>query len=416
MTDNRRVVITGIGVIAPSGIGKKEFWEGLKVGKNCVDKITFFDCSQFPSKVAAEIKNFNPKDFINGHEIHRMSRSSHLAITAALLAFKDAGFKTQSQVISEMGVIVGSGTTGLDYAEVDFRALEKWGVEKMRPFAGIAGFGGALSSEISRTLKTNNLSITISTGCTASTDAMGYALNMIRFGKADIIITGGADACITPGILGAFCQMGAVSTNRNDQPAKACRPFNRDRDGFVISEGSWIFIFEELTHAIERNAHIYAEAIGYGATCDAWHMSKPYASGDFFANAYRLVLKDAKVDRVDLISAYGNATPINDSYETMVIKKVFGEQAYKIPVVSIKSMLGHPLGASGAQELAGAILALEQGIIHPTINYDVPDPECDLDYVPNISRRGNINVVLCSSLAFGGKNSALIVRKYTGRQ
>ncbi len=408
----KRAVITGIGAVAPSGIGKEAYWNGLREGKNCVDWITLFDISTYPSKMAAEVRDFNPSDFISQYtEIKRMGRSSHLAIAAAILALSDS--KLNGNNCSNLSVIIGSATAGIEYIVPEVRALERGGLRKMRPYLGIAGFGGSISSEISRAIGAQASSHTISTGCTSSTDAMGYALRQIQHGYAEVIITGGADASVNDGILGSFCQMGAVST-RNHDHKRASRPFNKDRDGFVIAEGSWIFILEELDHAIKRKARIYGELIGYGSTCDAWHMAKPHPSGEHTARAIQLALEDADTqpNQVDIFEAYGNATPINDSYETAVVKSVFGKHAYKLVMPSTKSMLGHPIGAAGGQQVAAALLALNEGFIHPTINYEVPDPECDLDYVPNQGREGKFKVAVCNSLAFGAKNAAVIVKKY----
>lgn len=410
----RRAVITGFGAVAPNGVGKEAYWKGLREGKNCVDKISFFDCSDFPSKAAAEIRDFDPTQFVSEkNEIKRMGRSSHLGIAGAKLAILDANLRN-GNLDQEVGVILGSAVSGLEYVEIDFRSLEKGGVRRVRPYVGIAGFGGAISSEISRALGIRGPSVTISTGCTSSTDAMGYALEMIRNNKAQVLITGGADACVTSGILAAFCRMGAVST-WSEELHRASRPFNKDRDGFVISEGSWIFVLEELEHALKRKATIYGELAGYGATCDAWHMAKPHPSGEYTAHAIRLALEDASVlpGSVDLFEAYGNGTPVNDSYETGVVKKVFGDHAYKLLMPSIKSMMGHPLGASGAQQVGAVLMAFQDGIVHPTINYEVPDPECDLNYVPNKATQRNVDLAVCSSIAFGAKNAAIVVKKYT---
>lgn len=407
----RRVVITGIGAVAPNGIGKEAFWRGLRDGRNSVDKITFFDPSRYPSKMAAEIRDFKPEDFISETtEIKRMARSSHLAIAAAQLGVEDANLSTTNHS-TPVSVIVGSSTSGVEYLLPDAYAFERGGLSKVRPYVGIAGFVGSISSEVSRAIGVKGPSYTMSTGCTSSTDAMGYALRQIQFGFSDVVIAGGADACISDGILAAFCRMGAMST-RNDDVKKASRPFNKDRDGFVIAEGSWIFILEELEHALERKAKIYGELIGYGATCDAWQMAKPHPSGDPCALAVQIALQDAGIEpeEVSIFEAYGNSTRTNDSYETGVVKKVFGEHAYKLVMPSVKSMIGHPIGAAGAAQVAAALLALSQGFIHPTINYEVPDPECDLDYVPNVGRAGNFKVSVCNSLAFGGKNAALVLK------
>lgn len=406
----RRVVITGIGVIAPSGVGRETYWKGLREGKNCVDDIVLFDASNYPSKVAAQIYDFDPNQYVaDSHEIKRMGRSAHLAVAASKLALQDAELYEFDR--TDLNVILGSATSGLDYAEPEIRALERGGVRKVRPFAGIAGFGGAISSEAARAIGARGMCITFSTGCTSATDALGYALKQIRYGFCDRVVAGGADACVTSAIVAAFCQMGAIST-RNDK--KASRPFNKDRDGFVIAEGGWMFVLEELEVALQRKAKIYAELIGYGATCDAWHMSKPHPSGEYTSRAIEIALADGGVspEEVDIFEAYGNATPMNDSYETAIVKKVFGKHAYKMVMPSSKSMLGHPIGAAGGQQLAAVLLALCEGFIHPTINYEVPDPECDLDCVPNEGRQGDFKVAVCNSLAFGGKNASIVVRKF----
>jgi len=407
----KRAVITGIGVVAPNGIGVKAYWQGLREGRNCVDLISCFDYSDFPSKMAAEIRDFDPKVFIDdAHQIKRMGRSAHLAVAGARLALEDAGISVLGET-DPVDVLIGSATSGLDYAEPEIRSLERGGVRRVRPYAGIAGFGGAISGEVARAVGANGTCITFSNGCTSGTDALGYALKQVRYGLSKVLLAGGSDACVTPAIVAAFCQMGAIS-RRNDK--KASRPFNKDRDGFVIAEGSWIFVVEELSHALSRKAKIYGELAGYGATCDAWHMSMPHPSGEFTSRAIEIALADAHLRpaEVDIFEAYGNATPVNDSYETAVIKKVFGEHAYKLAVPSVKSMLGHPIGAAGGQQLAAALLALNEGFLHPTINYEVPDPECDLDYIPNAGRLGKFNVAVCNSLAFGGKNASIVVKAY----
>lgn len=407
----RRVVITGIGAVAPNGIGKEAYWKALREGKNSVDRISSFDASLYPSKMAAEICDFKPEEFISEPtEIKRMARSSHLAIAAAKLAADDAKLPKTNHA-TPVSVIIGSSTSGVEYLLPDAYAFERGGLSKVRPYVGIAGFVGSISSEVSRAIGVKGPSFTLSTGCTSSTDAMGYAMRQIQYGFSDIVITGGSDACVSDGILAAFCRMGATST-RNDDPKKASRPFNKDRDGFVIAEGSWIFILEELGHALARKAKIYAELLGYGATCDAWHMAKPHPSGESCALAIQMALEDAGIEpeQVDIFEAYGNSTPTNDSYETGIVKKVFGKHAYELLMPSVKSMIGHPIGAAGAAQVAAAILALNEGFIHPTINYEVPDPECDLDYVPNVGKTGKFKTALCNSLAFGGKNACLVLK------
>jgi 3-oxoacyl-[acyl-carrier-protein] synthase II len=412
----RRVVITGIGPVAPNGIGREAFWAGLESGKNCVDRISLFDPSGHPSQIAAEIRNFDPTAIMPQKEVKRMGRSAHLAVAAARLAVEDGALSLTPGIKSHMACVVGTGTSGLEYVEEDFYWVRAGGVAKMRPYAGIAAYAGALSSEVSPSLGLTGPSLTISTGCTGAIDAMGYTFEMIRYGHVDIALTGGADAAVSPGILGAFCQMGAVTTRFNHAPHRGCRPFNKDRDGFVIGEGSWLFIFEELNHALRRGATIYGEVAGYAATCDAYHMSKPLPAGTFTAKAINLALADAMAlpSEVDYVNAYGNSTPINDSYETMVIKQVFGTHARRLMISSTKSMIGHSIGACGAGGVAATLLAVSGGIVHPTINYEVPDPACDLDYVPNVARRAQVRMAVCNTLAFGSKNAAMVLRKFDG--
>jgi 3-oxoacyl-[acyl-carrier-protein] synthase II len=412
-TPRRRVVITGLGLIAPNGVGKEDYWKALKEGKNAVDKISFFDASHLPSQMAAEIHDFKPERFIlEPTEIKRMARSSHLAVGASKLAVDDAKLPTSNHSVP-VSVIIGSSMSGVEYLLKDAYAFERGGLKDVRAYVGIAGFVGSISSEVSRAINAKGPSYTLSTGCTSSTDAMGYAMRQIQYGFSDVVISGGADACVSDGILAAFCRMGATSTRNNDFK-KASRPFNKDRDGFVIAEGSWIFILEELDHARARNSKIYGELLGYGATCDAWHMARPHPSGEPSALAIQMALKDAGIEpeQVDVFEAYGNSTPTNDSYETGIVKKVFGKHAYKLVVPSVKSMIGHPIGAAGAAQVAAALQALNEGFIHPTINYEVPDPECDLNYVTNTGKTGKFKVALCNSLAFGGKNACLVLKSF----
>lgn len=411
----RRVVITGMGVVAPNGIGKDAFWKAIKEGKNCVDRITSFDPSGFPSQVAAEIKNFNPEDFIAARDVHKMARSSHLAIAAAKEAVKDSKLKIELSNTSQIGVIVGAGAAGIEYAEKEMYKFWHEGHNKISPYASTASFSGSLSGNLSRILNVKGISLTVSNGCTGGNDAIGYALNSIRHGMCDIIFTGGAESLIIPSFVEAFCQLGALSTKRNHEPKKACRPFNIDRDGFVIGEGAWIIVLEELEHALRRKAIIYAEIIGYGATCDAYHITRPLPSGEETANAMKHALRDASIEpeEVDYINAHGTSTPLNDKSETLAIKKAFGKHAFSLAVSSTKSMIGHPQGASGACGVAVSALAIFNNFLPATINYENPDPECDLDYVPNKGRNAIVNVALSNSIGFGSKNSTIVLKKFT---
>lgn len=416
MTDRQghRVVITGIGAVSPSGIGKEPFWRGLKEGRSATDRISFFDPSAFPSQVGAEARNFRPQEFLPQKAIKRTGRAAHLAVAAAKMAFDDSRAALNSLDSRRVGVVVGSSVGGMDFAEPEFRTFFNRGVKSVSPFAGVAVFCASVSSEVSTALKLKGASLTISTGCTSAIDAMGCALNAIRLGMTELIVTGGADACVTPGVLAAFCQMGTLSINYNAQPWKASRPFSKDRDGFVLGEGGWVLVFEELQHALNRGAPIYAEVLGYGSTCDAYHMTNPHPSGRYSAEAIRTAIRDSGIQptEVDYFSAYGNATKVNDTYETKVIKKVFGPHAYKLAISSIKSMIGHAIGAAGAAQVAVAALTLTEGFVTPTINYENADPTCDLDYVPNVGRPVPVRVALCNCLSFGGKNAALVLRRH----
>ncbi|MFC1509532.1 beta-ketoacyl-ACP synthase II [Candidatus Omnitrophota bacterium] len=408
----RRVVITGLGVIAPNGIGKRAFWDALKEGRSGIRRITRFDPSPFPSQFAGEV-DFDPKEFISHKQLKRMDRTSHLAVSSAKMAVKDAGLKIEDENRERIGVVVGTAMAGHGMILEQHDAFMKKGPMKINTFTAIASFPDAPSSQISIELGLNGPSFSIATACSSASDAIGYAFNAIRNRELDIVIMGGADAPIFPPILSAFCVLRALS-KRNDSPDKASRPFDKTRDGFVLSEGAGILILEDLEHALKRKAHIYAEVLGFGMTCDAYHMTKPEPYAHQAVRALKEALKDADVkpEEVKYINAHGTSTPLNDKNETLVIKKVFGEHVYKLPVSSIKSMIGHLIGAAGSVELIGALVALEEGVVPPTINYEIFDPDCDLDYVPNKARKLEVDVVLKNSFGFGGKNSALVVRKY----
>jgi len=411
----RRVVVTGIGVVAPTGIGKEAFWEGIKNGKNCVDRISSFDPSSLPSQIAAEAKEFDPLDYYESEkEVKRADRSAHLAFAAAFEAIKDSEIKINDGNRKKIGVLIGTGIGGLGYAEKEHPLFLSGGANKISPYLAITPFCGALSSEISIKLGIKGFSLTVSTGCTGSNDALSMAFNLIRFGESDVILSGGADSCITPLTVAAFSRIGALSTKRNHEPHKACRPFDKERDGFVIGEGAWVLVLEELEHAIKRNAPIYAEIYGYGITCDAYHMTAPLPDSEETARAMELAIENAGIhpEQIDYICAHGTSTPLNDKQETLAIKKVFKEHARKIPISSIKAMIGHAIGAAGAANVTATILAMVEKFIPPTINYEHPDPECDLDYVPNIGRKATINFAMCNSIGFGGKNSILVLKKF----
>jgi len=408
----RRVVITGLGVISPIGIGKETFWKALGEGKSGISWISSFDTSSSQAKIAGEVKDFNPADYINQKTIKRIGRATQFGIAATYLALQDAKLEINKEKIERIGVFIGGGVGGLTFAENQVTKYVKEGADKVSPFLGINIFGGALSSEISLELGLKGPSITISTGCPAGTDAIGYAFNSIKNGECELTITGGTEAPIRPVTLLSFIVMGALSTYQGN-PEEASRPFDARRDGFVMGEGAGILILEELNHALNRGAHIYAEIVGYAATTDAYHMVAPLPDGRDLTRAINLALKEAnlKPKDIDYINAHGSSTPLGDSMETSAIKNAFLNYAYKIPISGTKSMLGHSIGATGAVETIICALAIENRFIPPTINYKYPDPNCDLDYVPNIGRKANINVAMSNSIGFGGKNSSMILQR-----
>lgn len=405
-----------MGVVAATGVGKKAFWDGMSQGKNYVDRITLYDPSPYPSQVAAEIKNFNPADHIEVQEVKRCHRQTPYAIAATQEALLDAGFnpkKLSDKESEEIGIIFGTAAGGLGFAEQQIKMLYEDGIRKMSPFTTTGTFVGMTSSDISLFFGIRGISVVVSTGCTSANDAVGYALNYIRSGMSDILISGGSEACITPAIVGSFARCGAVSTKWNHDPKRASRPFNIDRDGFVMGEGGWVFVMEELEHARKRGAKIYGEVAGYGATCDAYHKTAPEPTGRELCRAIKLALQDAQTNQgdVDYISLHGTSTVLNDKTESTGIKLCFGDQAYSIPASSFKSMIGHPQGASGAAGIVLSALSMENNFLTPTINYENPDPECDLDYIPNKGREKKLRNIVCNSIGFGSKNSIIILKK-----
>ncbi|MBI4356247.1 MAG: beta-ketoacyl-ACP synthase II [Candidatus Omnitrophica bacterium] len=411
----RRVVITGVGVIAPNGIGKEAFWDALAHGRSGIRRIEpeKFDASLFPTQFAGHLDGFDPTKWLDFKRAKRMERTSHLAVCAAKMAVQDAGLDVSKEDSSRIGVIVGTAMAGQEFlVREHYRYMER-GPMKINPFTAIASFPDAPSSNISIELGVHGPSFSMATACSSASDAVGYAFNAIRKGDLDMFIMGGAEAAVFPESMAAFCMLRALST-RNDAPEKASRPFDKLRDGFVLGEGAGILVLESLDHAKKRGVHIYAELLGFGMTCDAYHMTQPEPTGKEAARALQQALQDAKVspDEIDYINAHGTSTPLNDKNETAVIKQVFGQRAYKIPISATKSMIGHLIGAAGSVELIASLLAIEHQVIPPTINYEVPDPECDLDYVPNQARPAKIRTVLKNSFGFGGKNSALVVRRY----
>ena len=408
----RRVVITGIGVISSIGIGKEAFWEALRQGRSGISPITSFDASRLTTQFAGQVLNFDPLQYIDRKSLRRMDRTSQFAVACAKMAVQDAGIDPRSNGRHRAGVIIGTAMAGHGHILEQHMDYLKKGPDRVNPFTTLASFPDACASNISIDLGITGPSFSIATACSSASDAVGYAFDAIMSHTVDFLIMGGAEATIFEAILAAFCATRALS-RRNHEPAKASRPFNLDRDGFVLGEGAGIFVVEEYEHARKRGAKIYAEILGHGMTCDAYHMTSPDPSGVEAIRAMGMAMQKAgvKPDQIDYINAHGTSTPLNDKTETMIIKKVFGERAYQIPISATKSMIGHLIGAAGAVEMIATLLAMEYGEIPPTINYEIPDPECDLDYVPNQSRKAKVEIAMKNSFGFGGKNSILIIAK-----
>ena len=408
-----RVVITGLGPITSIGMGKDEYWNGLVSGKIGIDKISSFDTKDFSTQIAAEIKNFDPSPYINKKEIRHMDRFVHFAIVASSYAVQDSGLDLEKIDKERAGVLVGSGIGGIATLEREHSNLVEKGPGRISPFLIPMLIVNMASGCVSIQFGFKGPNIAVATACATGTHAIGEAFKIIQRGDADIMLTGGAEASITPLGVGGFCAARALST-RNDEPQRASRPFDKMRDGFVMGEGAGVVVLETLEHAMKRSAHIYAEVIGYNMTGDAFHMTSPDTSADQATRCMALTLKDAgiKPEDVSYINAHGTSTHLNDKCETMAIKRVFGDYAYKIPVSSTKAMTGHLLGAAGAIEAIACALSVEKNIILPTMNYENPDPECDLDYVPNKPREGKVDIALSNSFAFGGHNTTIAIRKF----
>jgi 3-oxoacyl-[acyl-carrier-protein] synthase II len=413
INNGRRVVVTGLGLVTPLGLGVEENWSHLVNGKSGIGMITKFDTEGFATKIAGEVRDYHPEEFIPKKELRKMDPFLRLGMGAARLAFEDSRLKIAPEIAERAGTILGCGLGGLYTIEEYHKILLDSGPKKVSPFFIPMLIGNMAPGLISIYHGTKGPNLSIQTACAAGTHAVGQAFHMIRHNMADIMVTGGVESTITPMGVAGFNAMRALST-RNDEPEKASRPFEKDRDGFVLGEGSAVLILEELNGALERGARIYAEIIGFGASGDAFHMAAPAPEGEGAVRCINNALHDAGVgpEEVDYINAHGTSTDLNDKYETQAIKTVFGEHAYKLAVSSTKSMTGHLLGAAGGIEAAYTALSIHRGEIPPTINYETPDPDCDLDYVPNKARKANIDVALSNSFGFGGTNGTLVFRKY----
>jgi 3-oxoacyl-[acyl-carrier-protein] synthase II len=410
----RRVVVTGLGAVTPLGVGVDPSWEAVLEGKSGIGTITRFDASGFSTTIAAEVKGFHPEDFVDKKEIKRMDPFIHYAMASAHMAMEDAGLSIGEALAPRVGVYMGSGLGGLSSLERYHKAyLLEGGAKKISPFFIPMLISNLAPGHIAMRYGAKGPNIATTTACAASSHAIGEGMHAIRNGICDVVIAGGAEATITPLGLGGFCSMKALSS-RNDDPATASRPFDKDRDGFLMGEGSAILILEELGFARARGAKIYAELCGYGASADAHHVTAPAPGGEGAVRAMAAALADGGVQtsEVEYINAHGTSTPYNDLYETMAIKTLFGARAKAIPVSSTKSMTGHLLGAAGAIEGMFCALTIRDGVIAPTMNYTTPDPECDLDYVPNQARKQPVRYALSNSFGFGGTNSVLLFGRF----
>ncbi len=407
-------MITGVGVVTPLGIGKEAFWDGLANGRSGIRRITRFDPSDLSSQIAGEVPDFEPLDFMDRKDARRMDRFTQFAVAAAALALADAGLDDKVPLGERAGVLIGSGVGGIETLEEQALTLVTKGVSRISPFFVPMMIADMAAGQVSIIFGAKGHNACTVTACCSGAHSIGDAFRVIQRGDADIMISGGAEAPIAKLAMSGFCSAKTLST-RNHEPERASRPFDAGRDGFVMGEGSGIVILEELEHARARGAKIYAELVGYGATADAYHITTPAPEGEGAARAMQLALQDAGLttDDVDYINAHGTSTKYNDYFETVAIKRVFGERAAAVPISSTKSMTGHLLGAAGGVELIASLLAMEHNLIPPTINYEEPDPNCDLDYVPNVARPKELNVVMSNSFGFGGHNAVLVVRKLT---
>ena len=411
-----RIVVTGMGVVSPLGLDVPSLWEALKAGKSGVDRITLFDAGPFETQIAAEVKGFNPTDHLEHREARRMDRYTQFAVVASLQAVAQAkiDLANNPSEAGDVGVLIGSGIGGLTTLSAQMAVLAEKGPQRVSPLLVPMMISDAASGQVSIMLGAKGLNFCATSACSSGADAVGEACEVIKRGDARVMLAGGAEAAITPIGIAGFNSAGALS-RRNDEPQKASRPFDAERDGFVMGEGAAVLVLESLPHALKHNANILAEVVAYGATSDAYHITKPSTKGEGGAKAMQVALKKAAMQpaEVEYLNAHGTSTTINDRCETLAIKTVFGDYAYHVPISSTKSMMGHLIGAAGAIEAIICVLAIQHGVIPPTINLTHPDPECDLDYVPNTARQKKVRTALSNSFGFGGHNSVLIFREYS---
>lgn len=415
MIERNRVVITGLGVVTPIGTGKDNFWAALKAGTNGIGKITCFDATDFTAQIAGEVPDFDPAQFIDKKELKRMDRFTQFALAASKLAIEDAKLDIEQIDGDRAGVFIGTGIGGMDTLHNQYEKLFSKGASRISPFFIPMAITNMAAGNVAIAYKLRGACECIVTACASGTNAIGDAFHLIQRGDADIMLAGGSEAAVSPASVAGFAAMKALCSDHNDDPAHASRPFDKNRSGFVMGEGSGIILLENLEHAKDRGAHIYAEIVGYGRNDDAYHITTPAPGGITQAKCMKLALDDAGLapTDIDYINAHGTSTQFNDRGETEAIKNLFGEYAYKIPVSSTKSMTGHMLGAAGGVETVATIMSIETGIVHPTINYETPDDGLDLNYVPNTAQAHEVNAAISNSFGFGGHNACVVFKKFS---
>jgi len=412
----KRAVVTGIGVVSPNGIGKTAFCNAVLAGQSGVKLITRFDTSELPVKIAGEIQGFNELDWMEARERKHVSRAVPLALAASTEALKDAGIDSTKLSLNEqreIGVVLGTGGGAQDFTEHQYDLYYRGKIKQVSLFTIPSGTAGTLASEVSMRFGLRGMSHVITTGCTSSTDALGHALRQIQLGTQPVMVAGGVDAPLAWGIMKAFTLMKIMTESWNDAPERGSRPFSKDRDGFVVAEGAWLFVVEEYEHARSRGARIYAEITGYGSTCEAFHRVRLQECGEEPARAIQLAMQESGISaqNVHYVNLHGTSTQLNDRIETRALKLALGDHAYKVPMSALKSQIGHPQGACGAAGVAATLISMEHRALSPTINLENPDPDCDLDYIPMPGRKEEIEHAICNCIAFGSKNSALVLRK-----
>jgi len=408
-----RVVVTGLGVVSPLGASLESYWDGLSEGRSGIDKITHFDANDLPCQIAGEIPDFDPHEYMDRKEIRRTPRATHLAVAAAKMALQDARLGEQVPNPESSGIVMGTGVAGIENLTGSAEVVKKYGFSRLNPFQLPTGLANMPAAQIAKELRCLGPNNTTTTACAAGTQAVGEGAEYIRRGVADLVLAGGTEAVVNEHVISAFCAMRALPTDFNEQPQAASRPFDRNRQGFVLAEGAAVLVLENLENAVARGANIYAEVIGHSSSSDAYHMIAMDTEGSGPERAMRWAIENAQISTADIdyINPHGTSTALNDATETKAIKRVFGDLAYELPISSTKSMTGHAMGATGALEAVACIMVINSGIIPPTINYQHPDPECDLYYVPNKAINRRVDVTLSNSFGLGGQNACLVLKR-----